>query len=313
MLIWKTNSFDIKIASVRYRCLLPSRYLESHGYKSCFYAGNNPIDFGEKSNSDVLIFVKSFTPYDLFLAKKAQEADIPVILDICDNIFIDEYISKFKFKPSEIFKEMSEVASAIVTTGIALKNTIKTEVNPSVPIFIVPDANETVKDINYALFICKWGRWLKLFSYRPISIIYIIAKSLPKRIKVIQKYYQKNKNKNTFNIKENYHRLQEILNKYNKNVNQLSNKLINLVHFHKYFDYAKKTKNILINNELATNTSFALQKSVESNRRNAIVDQINLQENFVDIPAFPRTVENECKTDTFVHQYVEKGSGLKLE
>lgn len=296
MLIWKTNSFDIKIASVRYRCLLPSRYLELNGYKSCFYAGSNPINFNNKSDSDVLIFVKSFTPYDLSLAKKAKEAGVPVILDICDNIFIDEYVSKCKFKPSEIFKQMSEVASAIVTTGVALENIIKTQVSPSIPIFIVPDANETVEDINYALYIGKWGRWLRLFSYKPISTIHIIKNSLFVKIKFIQKYYKKNRKEINYKIKDNCEKALIAVNKYKINTRNILNKLIKLAYFHKYLHYIKKTINIIIDSgnnryvrsELATN-SIPLQKS--------IINRVNLRVNLNDSSV---TVKNQtaknCKT-----------------
>jgi glycosyltransferase involved in cell wall biosynthesis len=171
MLIWKTNSFDVNIASVRYRCLLPSRYLEARGYQSCFYHGNSEIDLHEWSNKDVLIFVKSFTPHDLCLSEKAQSLGIPVILDICDNIFIGEYASHAEFKHSEIFAQMSQFASAIVTTGHTLKHVIQANVKPSAPIFIIPDANETIDDVNHALFVCSRKGWMKFLLYKIASIL----------------------------------------------------------------------------------------------------------------------------------------------
>lgn len=295
MLIWKTNSFDIKIASVRYRCLLPSRYLGLHGYKSCFYAGNNPINFNRKSDSDILIFVKSFTPYDLYLSKKAKEAGVPVILDICDNIFIDEYVSKSQFKPSQIFKEMSEVASAIVTTGVALKNTIQAEVNPSVPIFVVPDANETVEDINYALSIGNWGRWLRLFLYSPTSTISIIKKSLPRKIKILQTSSSKYKQEIKSKIKNKYHKSLNLLKKYKEKTKTSSHKLIKLIYFHKYLHYISKIKKILINyannkyftNELVTDP-ISLQKP--------IVNSVNLKKNLNDTVTVNSQIANDCKT-----------------
>ena len=304
MLIWKTNSFDIKIASVRYRCLLQSRYLELNGYKSCFYAGNNPINFNNKSDSDVLIFVKSFTPYDLSLAKKAKEAGVPVILDICDNIFIDEYVSKCDFKHSEVFKEMSEVASAIVTTGVALKNAIETQVNPSVPIFIIPDANETVEDIEYAIHIGKLGRWLRLFLFQPISTIFILQNSLFVKLKFIQKFYKKNRKEIHKKIRSNYKRTQSFFNKikiqfkrkinkiskktqsfFNKTkiqlkrkINKIFNKLIKLAYFHKYLHYIKKIKNILLDNQNNRYATSELATSIIPLEKPKI-NQVSLTEN----------------------------------
>lgn len=296
MLIWKTNSFDIKIASVRYRCLLPSRYLELNGYKSFFYAGNNPINFNNKSDSDVLIFVKSFTPYDLSLAKKAKEAGVPVILDICDNIFIDEYVSKSQFKHSEVFKQMSEVASAIVTTGVALQNIIRTQVNPSVPIFIVPDANETVEDIKYALYIGRLGRWLRLFSYKPISTVYILKNSLFVKIKFIQKYYKKNRKEINNRIKDSQKKSLIFLNKYKTKTKTLLKKLIKLAYFHKYLHYIRKTKSILLHNQNNQYVTGELATSTISLRKPTI-NQVNLIGKINDSSVtVSNQTENNCKT-----------------
>ncbi len=280
MLIWKTNSFDIKIASVRYRCLLPSRYLESHGYKSCFYAGKNQINVDGLSQSDVLIFVKSFTPYDLFLSKKAKEAGIPIILDVCDNIFIDEYISKCKFKPSDIFKEMSEAASAIVTTGSALKNIIEREINSSVPVFIIPDAHETVEDVNYALSICKWRRWLKLLIYRPISTILLITNILLSKFKTLQKEWRKQyRNKSEKQIKYNSHKstiewrkLWKKLTYVRRDTSYIKNIKNNVSYQYKKYAF----------NSLAVNTSLPLQNSVNSNpEANPEIRNFNILENSI--------------------------------
>lgn len=168
MLIWKASSLNINLASLRYRCLIPLHYLELYGYQSCIYSNCNAIRFDD-NKSDVIIFVKSFAREDLELAKKAHRLGIPVILDICDNIFIEEYTNRRDNIPAEIFKEMAKVSSAIVTTGIVLKNVIRKEVGESIPIFIIPDANETLKDVKQAMTFIKWRRWLKIVIYRPSS------------------------------------------------------------------------------------------------------------------------------------------------
>jgi glycosyltransferase involved in cell wall biosynthesis len=174
MLIWKTNDLNINIASVRYRCLLPLRYLELIDYKSCVYSKNDRLKF--QSKSDIIIFVKSFTAHDLDLAQQANQAGVPIILDICDNIFLEEYISpeSQNLPPSQIFKQMSQIASAIVTTGVTLKGFIQAEIGTSIPIFVIPDGNETLTDVKQAFLFVKWQRWLKLAIYRPISLLAII-------------------------------------------------------------------------------------------------------------------------------------------
>ncbi|MBW4613063.1 MAG: glycosyltransferase [Desmonostoc vinosum HA7617-LM4] len=170
-------------------------YLESLGYKSCIYSLSDVIQFQDKS--DVIIFVKSFQSSDLQLAKQAQKAGIPIILDLCDNILIEEYTTpKMDISPAEIFKEMSKIASAIVTTGMALKNVIEAEIGNSIPIFIIPDGNETLEDVQRAITFIKWQRWLKLAAYRPTSVLLYIKfllhakfNALSKKSNVWQKKY----------------------------------------------------------------------------------------------------------------------------
>ncbi|MBW4644620.1 MAG: glycosyltransferase [Goleter apudmare HA4340-LM2] len=187
MLIWKTNDLNINIASVRYRCLLPLQYLELIGYNSCVYAKNEQIKFHNKS--DIIIFVKSFSAHDLDLAQKANKAGMPIILDICDNIFLEEYASpNTQHLPvSQIFQQMSQMASAVVTTGVTLKSFIQTEIGASIPIFVIPDGNETLADVKQAFFFVKWQRWIKLAIYRPISLLTIIKATFKSKLFVYKK------------------------------------------------------------------------------------------------------------------------------
>ncbi|AFY35621.1 glycosyltransferase [Calothrix sp. PCC 7507] len=203
MLIWKTSSLNINIASVRYRCLLPLHYLELHGYQSCIYADNNEIQCQGKS--DIVIFVKSFSPHDLCLAKQLHQASVPVILDICDNIFIEDYIFQdINVTPQQIFKEMSKLASAIVTTGEPLKNVIEAEVGTSTPVFIIPDGNETLEDVKRSFDFIKWERWVKLGIYNPKLFLQIIINNVKYRIasyaKKTYNYLRKRFSSNYFKI-----------------------------------------------------------------------------------------------------------------
>jgi len=52
---------------------------------------------------DALVIVKSFTLEDYWLAQEAVKMKMPVIFDLCDNIFIDQYAKKIKFLPRQYF------------------------------------------------------------------------------------------------------------------------------------------------------------------------------------------------------------------
>lgn len=142
MLIWKVQSENLNIASLRYRCLIPVKYLKDKKYKSLIVSNEDKIDFYLKI--EAIIFIKSFTKQDLKLAQIARQKNIPIILDICDNIFAEGYAAHSKSNPANFFKEMAKIADAIVTTGTALKSCIKSCIDSSIPIFIVPDASETI-------------------------------------------------------------------------------------------------------------------------------------------------------------------------
>ena len=178
ILIWKTNDLNINIASVRYRCLFPLHYLELLGIKSCIYSKNDQIQFN--GQTDIIIFVKSFTSHDLYLAEQAKKAGVSIILDICDNIFLQDYLGENtqNVAPSQIFKQMAQIASVIVTTGVTLKSVIETELGIDIPIFVIADGNETLEDVKNALFYIKWKRWAKLAIYRPISLLLIFQNVL---------------------------------------------------------------------------------------------------------------------------------------
>ncbi|NEQ54241.1 MAG: hypothetical protein F6K11_29620, partial [Leptolyngbya sp. SIO3F4] len=173
MLVWKVSNPSVSIASFRYRCMLPLRYLQQHDVKSVIYGGNEPVFISKKA--EAIIFVKAFKERDLTLAEKAWQLKVPVILDLCDNIFIKDYGADLSNDcPELFFKEMAAFASAIVTTGAPLKEIIEREIVHSVPVFVIPDSNESLDDIDFAYAFITQNRWTKIFKYNPLSIFYVL-------------------------------------------------------------------------------------------------------------------------------------------
>lgn len=139
MLLWKLHSLDYRIASVRYRALLPIQALASRGYRShvCQSLG---ID--QCHGADAVIFIKAFALKDLLFAQRASDKGIPIVLDLCDNIFVPNYTMKYPMHPAEVIQVMARYATVITTTGPALMQVLKKTLEVPVPIMIVSDGIE---------------------------------------------------------------------------------------------------------------------------------------------------------------------------
>ena len=106
---WKVGSLSAKMASVRYRALLPVIALEAAGVQSRVFSESRDAFL---EGLDALVIVKSFTPDDLLLAQVARERGIKVFIDLCDNIFIGGYGSNRKgISPAGMFLSTDSAAS----------------------------------------------------------------------------------------------------------------------------------------------------------------------------------------------------------
>ena len=190
MLVWKTQTLNVTMASLRYRCLLPLRYLSQQGISSTICAGGEPPEL--TPHTQALIFVKSFRDEDVATCEQAYQLGVPVILDLCDNIFIDEYAADNDYVPANNFRLMAQRAAAIVTTGEAMKAEVERAIfcekrpekgsgkegekggaiappNSAVPVVVIPDGNETLEDIKFAFRSTRWRRLSSLIQQRVIK------------------------------------------------------------------------------------------------------------------------------------------------
>ena len=165
MLIWKTQTLNVNIASIRYRCLLPLKYLAAKGIAHKISGGADPVPLTAKA--DAIVFVKSFRDQDVATCEQAARLGVPIILDLCDNIFIQEYATGNRYDPAKNFQLMAEWASAIVTTGEPLKVEVEQAIASLNPIIaVIPDSSETLADIDYAFRITRLQR-LQSLVLRP--------------------------------------------------------------------------------------------------------------------------------------------------
>ena len=137
---WKVSTLSPIIASVRYRALLPILALEEQNVKSHLFADG---DLTNLDGLDVLIIIKSFSSDDVCLAQEARARGIPLLFDLCDNIFVDGYGKSDTNWVRDIFSSIAKYASAIVTSTVSLADEIHRQSEGNLSVYIVPDGIET--------------------------------------------------------------------------------------------------------------------------------------------------------------------------
>ena len=159
MLLWKTQTLNANVASLRYRCLLPFKYLAQKGISQHIYGGAEPVKL--TADTKAIVFVKSFRNEDVETCDRAAQLGVPIILDLCDNIFIPDYAANSRYVPADNFRQMARQASAIVTTGETLKAAIKEAIAPlNTPVIVILDGCETQADLANAFRITRQV-WLR--------------------------------------------------------------------------------------------------------------------------------------------------------
>jgi hypothetical protein len=157
---WKLADLNINIASVRYRAILPLLALRETGVESKVFSTGWSRNL---DGIDVLVIVKSFRTEDILLAQSAAERNIPVVFDLCDNIFWGDYGGEAQsVPPSDVFRQIAIFASAIVTPTDSLSEVVRHQLGDKPPVYTVPDGLETEVLIDSAAeviaFACKQQR-----------------------------------------------------------------------------------------------------------------------------------------------------------
>ncbi|MBV4539625.1 hypothetical protein [Pseudomonas vlassakiae] len=132
---WCVSSLSLKIASVRYRAVLPIVALEALGHTCHLFTSANPVDL---KSLDALIVVKDFSVDTYRLIQRAKSLKIPVIFDLCDNIFVEGYGKHSVITPSKLFLAIAKCADAIVVTTTPLANVISRHV-ANAQVVVIPD------------------------------------------------------------------------------------------------------------------------------------------------------------------------------
>ncbi len=135
-LAWIAESIDLDVASFRYRCLLPAWSLSQRGYRSGIYCKGMP----RPEDYDALIVVKNAAPSAIESARRFRALEKPVIVDLCDNVFVQGYLSRIN--PSltaETLSNLGRYATAAVTPTATLARLVKSRMPHLGPVHVVPD------------------------------------------------------------------------------------------------------------------------------------------------------------------------------
>lgn len=132
---WCVASLSLNVASVRYRAVLPIVALEYAGHTCEIFTHASSVDL---ARFDVLVVVKDFSVETYGIVQKAHALNIPVVLDLCDNIFVDGYGKNSASLPRDMFLGMAKYANAIVTTTQPLAEIISRHVE-GLRVEVIPD------------------------------------------------------------------------------------------------------------------------------------------------------------------------------
>lgn len=184
---WKVSTLSTNMASVRYRALFPVLALEEQGFHGRVFSSANPLNL---EGIDVLIIVKSFTPDDFVLALEAIARNIPVIVDLCDNIFVDGYMgSASDARPADIFLAIASNADAVVTTTTPLSEVIRKQLALDIPMHVIADGIESSELISRGERQLVAARrrelinMIRLATTHPAKLLSVVSRSRDRYVK----------------------------------------------------------------------------------------------------------------------------------
>lgn len=146
VIAWKVKNASPKVASVRIRCMLPAVHLDSIGINSIIVQSGETLSSFEGISA--LVFVKTFSKEDWKLAIRAMKANVPIVIDLCDNIFVSGYGGDLYDLNWGCFHHIAKLASLIVTTNKGLEDLIREKSGNTARTCVIYDQLETRNDID---------------------------------------------------------------------------------------------------------------------------------------------------------------------
>jgi hypothetical protein len=126
---WVTASSDPRTASVRIRVLAVIAELAARGVDAGVFREGEPLD-----DSALVVFCKTYRPYDLDLARRLRGAGVTVAFDLCDNHFL------LPEPHRERLVGMMQLADLWVFSTEVLRDIAQSHLGVSRPSAVIPDA-----------------------------------------------------------------------------------------------------------------------------------------------------------------------------
>lgn len=153
------------VASIWYRALYPAVALQDQGHGVQVFDTLPPAQ--ALASLDALIIVKVLGPKALSVALEARRLNTPVYLDLCDDIFVADY-GGGEGREAAYFKACAHLASGVATTGPVMVETLRAQLGPEVPIWVLPDPAESAAfNARVQRQFRRWiweGRWRKTWN-----------------------------------------------------------------------------------------------------------------------------------------------------
>ena len=151
MIIWFSSKIDVRIASFRYRAMWMAQAVSESGMNCLVTDDKKQISEKlqqEPHEIEAIIFSKAFSPHAFQLAWAAKQAEIPIVIDLCDNIFIQNYLGGIKgYELLSRFYSMQHIADQIIVPTESLKEVVTAHIGGRIPVSVIPDGVECLDDV----------------------------------------------------------------------------------------------------------------------------------------------------------------------
>ncbi len=136
MWAWKPKSRDPRVASVRYRCLIPLGALRRRGLPITLF------DERDVDEYEGVIFSKSYDEADRSVARRLRSRGRASILDLCDNHFYNPYALPFYETARQSLLEMIGLCDRVVCSTETLAGIVSNEARLEIRPLVVGDPVE---------------------------------------------------------------------------------------------------------------------------------------------------------------------------
>ncbi|MFK7731865.1 MAG: glycosyltransferase [Pseudomonadales bacterium] len=145
------NAVEPRTASFRYRSIWPSMALAELGHECLITDDPDQVPLDRATHG--IVFSKAFNQKSLELGWRAHNNDVPIVLDVCDNIFVPNYLGGTAgLLTVACFRAMAEFANCILVPTHALGEVVRQQLaGTQLQIHVVPDCVEQETDVRELL------------------------------------------------------------------------------------------------------------------------------------------------------------------